>query len=89
MYVATKGPNVKWGAHILNGGLAPLPPPAGDDPGLQQGFVTWKIYQEVSADVPGHKVTFKTKIALKTFGSAVIYFDLERTADTKYQRSQC
>jgi len=39
--------------------------------------------------MPGHKITFKTKIALKTFGSAVIYFDFERTADTKYKRSQC
>jgi len=35
------------------------------------------------------KKTFKTKIALKTFGSAIIYFDFERTADTKYQHSQC
>jgi len=57
--------------------------------GLQQDFVTWKIDQEASAYMPGHKITFKTKIALKTFGSAVIYFDFERTADTKYKRSQC
>ena len=35
--------------------------------------------------MPGHKITFKTKIALKTFGSAMIYFDFERTAETKYQ----
>ena len=32
--------------------------------------------------MPGHKITFKTKIALKTFGSAMIYFYLERTAET-------
>jgi len=37
----------------------------------------------------GQKITFKTKSALKTFGSAVMYFDFERTAETKYQRSQC
>ena len=35
--------------------------------------------------MPGQKITFKTKIALKTFGSAMIYFDFERTAETKYQ----
>ena len=57
--------------------------------GLQQDFVTWKIYQKASADMPGQKITFKTKIALKTFGSAMIYFEFERTAETKYQRSQC
>jgi len=34
------------------------------------------------------KIIFKTKIALNTFGSAMIYFDFERTAETKYQRSQ-
>jgi len=56
--------------------------------GLQQDFVTWKIYQEVSADMPDQKITFKTKIALNTFGSAMIYFHCERTAETKYQRSQ-
>jgi len=36
--------------------------------------------------MPGQKITFKTtKVALKTFGSAMIYFDFERTAETKYQ----
>jgi len=35
--------------------------------------------------MPGQKITFKTKVALKTFGSAVIYFDFERTVETKYQ----
>jgi len=35
--------------------------------------------------MPGQKITFKTKIASKTFGSAMIYFDFERTAETKYQ----
>ena len=35
--------------------------------------------------MPGQKTTFKTKVALKTFGSAVIYFDFERTAETEYQ----
>ena len=35
--------------------------------------------------MPGKKITFKTKIALKTFGSAMIHFDFERTAETKYQ----
>jgi len=39
--------------------------------------------------MPDQKRTFKTKIALKTFGSAMIYFDIERRAETKYQRSQC
>jgi len=57
--------------------------------GLQQDFVTWKIYQEASADMQGQKITFNTKIASKTFGSAMMYFDFERTAETKYQRSQC
>jgi len=57
--------------------------------GLQQDFVTSKIYQEASADIPGQKITFKTKNALKTFGSGMTYFDFERTAETKYQRSQC
>jgi len=38
--------------------------------------------------MPGQKIIFKTKIALKTFRSAMIYFDFERTAETKYQRSQ-
>jgi len=33
--------------------------------GLQQDIVTWKIYQEASADMPGQKITFKIKIALK------------------------
>jgi len=32
--------------------------------------------------MPGQKITFKTKTALKTFGSAMIYFDFERTAET-------
>jgi len=44
-----------------------------------------KIYQEASADMPGQKITFKPE----SFGSAMIYFDFERTAETKYQRSQC
>jgi len=35
--------------------------------------------------MPGQKITFKTKIALKTFGSAMIYFDFEGTAENKYQ----
>jgi len=39
--------------------------------------------------MPGQKLTFKTKIALKTFVSAMIFFDFERTAETKDQRSQC
>jgi len=30
----------------------------------------------------GQKLTFKTKTALKTFGSAMMYFDFERTAET-------
>jgi len=38
--------------------------------------------------MPGQKITFKTKIALNTSGSLMIYSDFERTADTKYQRSQ-
>ena len=33
--------------------------------GLQQDFVTWKIYQEASANMPGQKITFQTKIASK------------------------
>ena len=57
--------------------------------GLQHDFVTSKIYQEASADMPGQKITFKTKTALKTFGSGMIYFDFERTVEAKYQRSQC
>ena len=32
--------------------------------------------------MPGQKITFKTKTALKTFGSGMIYFDFERTAET-------
>jgi len=32
MYVATEGPNVKWGAPILNGGPGTTGPPAGDGP---------------------------------------------------------
>jgi len=32
--------------------------------------------------MPGQKITFKTKTDLKTFGSAIIYFDFERTAET-------
>jgi len=51
-------------------------------------FCDMKICQEASADMQGQQITFKTKIALKTFESAVIYFDFERTAETKYQRSQ-
>jgi len=39
--------------------------------------------------MPSNKITFKTKIDLKIFGSAMVYFDFEGTADTKYQRSQC
>jgi len=35
--------------------------------------------------MPSQKITFKNKIGLKTFGSAMIYFDFERTAETKYQ----
>ena len=35
------------------------------------------------------KINIQNKIALKTFGSAMIYFDFERTVETKYQRSQC
>jgi len=35
--------------------------------------------------MPGQKIPFKTKCALKTFGSAMIYFDFERTAETEYQ----
>jgi len=35
------------------------------------------------------KNTIQNKIALKTFGSAMIYYDFERTVETKYQRSQC
>jgi len=27
MYVATRGPNVKWGEHILNGGPGTTAPP--------------------------------------------------------------
>jgi len=27
--------------------------------------------------MPGQKITFKTKIALKTFGSAMAYFDFK------------
>jgi len=40
------------------------------------------MYQGASADMLGKKITFKTKVALKTFGSAMIYFDFERTAET-------
>ena len=32
MYAATRGPNVKWGAQISNGGTGTTAPPAGDDP---------------------------------------------------------
>jgi len=32
--------------------------------------------------MPGQKITFKHKTALKTFGSAMIYFYFERTAET-------
>ena len=32
--------------------------------------------------MPGQKITFKTKTALKTFGSAMTCFDFERTAET-------
>ena len=32
------------------------------------------------------KNNIQNKIALKTFGSAMIYFDFERTVETKYQR---
>jgi len=39
--------------------------------------------------MPGQKMTFKTKIAVKSFVSAMIYFDFERTVETKYQRLQC
>jgi len=39
--------------------------------------------------MPGQKLTFKIKIDLKTFESAMIYFDFERIAESKYQRSQC
>jgi len=53
------------------------------------GFCDMKIYQEASADMQGQQITFKNKIVLKTFASAMIYFDFERTAETKYQRSQC
>jgi len=34
--------------------------------------------------MPGQKITFKTKNALNTFGSAIIYFDFERIS-----ASQC
>jgi len=53
------------------------------------GFCDIKNLPTASADMPGQKITFKTKNALKTFGSGMMYFDLERTAETKYQRSQC
>jgi len=33
MYAATRGPNVKWGAHISNGEDGNHCPPAGDGPG--------------------------------------------------------
>jgi len=33
--------------------------------GLQQNFVTWKIYQEASADMQGQQITFKTKLLEK------------------------
>ena len=32
---------------------------------LQQGFVTWKIYQEASADMQGQKITFKPELLWK------------------------
>ena len=35
------------------------------------------------------KNNIQTRIAWKTFGNAMIYFDFERTAETKYQSSQC
>jgi len=35
--------------------------------------------------MPGQKIPFKVKIALKTFGSGMTYFDFERIAETKYQ----
>jgi len=34
MYAATRGPNVKWGAQISNGGSGTTNPPAGDGPAL-------------------------------------------------------
>jgi len=52
------------------------------------GFCDMKIYQEASSAMQGQQITFKTKIALKTYESAMIYFETERTAETKYQRSQ-
>jgi len=39
--------------------------------------------------MPGQKITLKTKIALNTFESPMMHFDFERTAETKYYRSQC
>jgi len=59
--------------------------------GLQQDFVTWKIYQEASADNRHERSTnhIQNQIALNTFGSARIDFGFERRAETKYQRSQC
>jgi len=34
MYAATRGPNMKWGAQISNGGPSTTGTPAGDGPGL-------------------------------------------------------
>jgi len=56
--------------------------------GLQQDFVTLKNLPRSLSRHARSKNNLQTRIALKTFGSAVIYFDFERTAETKYQRSQ-
>jgi len=55
--------------------------------GKQQDCVIWKIYQEVSADMQGQQITFKTK--LLNFWKRKENFVFEQTAETKYQRSQC
>ena len=57
--------------------------------GLRQDFVTWKICQEASADMRGRQITFKPNCFKKTFGKHKDRFGFERTAETKYQRSQC
>jgi len=56
--------------------------------GLQQDFVTRKIGQEVSAGTKGQKITFKPN-CFENFWKHKDIFGFERTAETKYQRSQC
>ena len=56
--------------------------------GLQQDFVTWKICQEASADMRGQQIIFKPNCFINVWKHKD-GFGFERTAETKYQRSQC